>query len=58
MPTIADVVARIARRQRRFAGVFGLPGGEIAEIMAACRRLGLAFILTPARECRLHHGRA
>jgi acetolactate synthase-1/2/3 large subunit len=43
--TIADVVARIlvVNGVRR---VFGLPGGEIAEIMAACRRLGLKFILT------------
>ncbi len=45
MPTIADVVARIlaVNGVRR---VFGLPGGEIAEIMAACRRLGITFILT------------
>lgn len=45
MSTIADVVARIlaVNGVRR---VFGLPGGEIAEIMAACRRLGVAFILT------------
>ena len=45
MPTIADAVARIlaVNGVRR---VFGLPGGEIAEIMAACRRLGLAFVLT------------
>jgi acetolactate synthase-1/2/3 large subunit len=45
VPTIADVVARIlaVNGVRR---VFGLPGGEIAEIMAACRRLGLKFILT------------
>jgi len=45
VPTVADAVARIlaVNGVRR---VFGLPGGEIAEIMAACRRLGLAFILT------------
>jgi acetolactate synthase-1/2/3 large subunit len=45
VPTIADVVARIlvVNGVRR---IFGLPGGEIAEIMAACRRLGLTFILT------------
>ena len=45
MPTIADVVARLlaVNGVRR---VFGLPGGEIAEIMSACRRLGLEFILT------------
>jgi len=43
--TIADAIARIlaVNGVRR---VFGLPGGEIAEIMAACRRLGLKFILT------------
>lgn len=45
MPAIADVVVRVLAINgvRR---VFGLPGGEIAEIMAACRRLGVAFILT------------
>ena len=45
MPTIADAIARIlaVNGVRR---VFGLPGGEIAEIMAACRRLGLTFLLT------------
>ena len=45
VPTIADVIARIlaVNGVRR---VFGLPGGEIAEIMAACRRLGLEFVLT------------
>ena len=45
MPTTADAVARVlaVNGVRR---VYGLPGGEIAEIMAACRRLGLAFILT------------
>ncbi len=45
MPTTADAIARIlaANGVRR---VFGLPGGEIAEIMAGCRGLGLAFILT------------
>jgi len=45
VPTIADAVARIlaVNGVRR---LFGLPGGEIAEIMSACRRLGLEFILT------------
>ena len=45
MPTTADAVARVlaVNGVRR---VFGLPGGEIAEIMAACRRLGVAFVLT------------
>jgi acetolactate synthase-1/2/3 large subunit len=45
VPTIADTIARIlaVNGVRR---LFGLPGGEIAEIMAACRRLGLQFILT------------
>jgi acetolactate synthase-1/2/3 large subunit len=45
VPTVADVVVRIlaVNGVRR---LFGLPGGEIAEIMAACRRLGLEFILT------------
>lgn len=45
MPTTADVIAATLKRNgiRR---LFGLPGGEIAEIMAACRRAGLSFILT------------
>ncbi len=45
MPTTADALARIlaANGVRR---VFGLPGGEIAEIMSACRSLGLTFVLT------------
>lgn len=45
MPTIADVVARILA-VNGIRRLFGLPGGEIAEIMSACRRLGLEFILT------------
>jgi len=45
VPTTADVIAATLKRNgiRR---LFGLPGGEIAEIMAACRRAGLSFILT------------
>ena len=45
MPTIADTIARILA-VNGVHRIFGLPGGEIAEIMAACRRLGLAFVLT------------
>ena len=44
MPTTAEVIAdRLkANGVRR---VFGLPGGEIAEIMGACRKAGVAFLL-------------
>ncbi|RPH99199.1 MAG: thiamine pyrophosphate-binding protein, partial [Zetaproteobacteria bacterium] len=45
VPTIADALARLlaVTGVRR---LFGVPGGEIAEIMSACRRLGLEFVLT------------
>jgi acetolactate synthase-1/2/3 large subunit len=45
VPTTADIIAATLERNgiRR---VFGLPGGEIAEIMGACRRAGLPFVLT------------
>jgi acetolactate synthase-1/2/3 large subunit len=45
VPTTADVIAQNLKAHgvRR---VFGLPGGEIAEIMAACRGVGLDFVLT------------
>jgi len=44
VPTTAEVIAdRLkANGVRR---VFGLPGGEIAEIMGACRKAGVAFLL-------------
>ncbi|HYL79734.1 MAG TPA: thiamine pyrophosphate-binding protein [Candidatus Acidoferrum sp.] len=45
MPTTAEVIAATLKANgiRR---LFGLPGGEIADLMAACRSLGLEFILT------------
>lgn len=45
MPTTAQIIAATLKANgiRR---LFGLPGGEIAEIMGACRRTGLSFILT------------
>jgi acetolactate synthase-1/2/3 large subunit len=45
MPTTAEVIAATLKSNgvRR---LFGLPGGEIAEIMGACRRAGLPFLLT------------
>jgi acetolactate synthase I/II/III large subunit len=45
MPTCADVLIRTLHD----AGVtrmFGLPGGEILDVMEAARRAGLAFLLT------------
>jgi acetolactate synthase-1/2/3 large subunit len=45
VPTTAEIVATTldANGIRR---CFGLPGGEIAEVVAACRRLGVEFVLT------------
>jgi acetolactate synthase-1/2/3 large subunit len=45
MPTTAEVMAETLKRNG-ITRVFGLPGGEVAEIMGACRRAGLAFLLT------------
>jgi acetolactate synthase-1/2/3 large subunit len=45
MATTAQVIAETLKRNG-IIRVFGLPGGEIAEIMGACRRAGLAFLLT------------
>ena len=45
MPTTSDVIAATLKRNG-IRHAFGLPGGEIAEIMGACRRAGLPFILT------------
>jgi acetolactate synthase I/II/III large subunit len=45
MPTCAEVVARTLRE----AGVrrmFGLPGGEVLEVLEAARREGIGFVLT------------
>ena len=45
MPTTAEIIADTLKA----AGVhrlFGLPGGEIAELLGACRAAGLEFILT------------
>jgi acetolactate synthase-1/2/3 large subunit len=43
--TVAEVVVRTlqAHGVRR---LFGLPGGEVAEILGACRQCGLEFVLT------------
>jgi acetolactate synthase-1/2/3 large subunit len=45
MPTTAEVIAATLKSNgvRR---LFGLPGGEIAEVMGACRHAGLPFLLT------------
>lgn len=45
MPSTAELIADTLKRNG-ITRVFGLPGGEIAEIMGACRRAGLAFLLT------------
>ncbi len=44
MPTTAEVIAATLKANgvRR---LFGLPGGEIAEIMGACRNAGIPFLL-------------
>jgi len=44
VPTTAEIIADTLKASgvRR---VFGLPGGEIAEIMGACRKAGVAFLL-------------
>jgi len=45
VPSTAEVIASTLKANgiRR---LFGLPGGEIAELMAACRGVGMEFILT------------
>ncbi len=45
MPSTAQVIAETLKSSgvRR---LFGLPGGEIAELMGACREVGLEFVLT------------
>lgn len=45
MPTTAEVIAH-ALKAHGVRRLFGLPGGEIAEIMAACRDVGLDFVLS------------
>ncbi len=45
MPTTAEVIAETLKANG-IERLFGLPGGEIAELMGACRRVGLPFILT------------
>jgi acetolactate synthase-1/2/3 large subunit len=44
VPTTAEIIAETLKANgiRR---VFGLPGGEIAEIMGACRKSGIGFLL-------------
>lgn len=44
MATVADILARTIR-QAGIDTVFGLPGGENADVLDACRRHGLAFVL-------------
>ena len=45
MPTHADIIAEsLAKHGVKFA--FGLPGGEIAAFMDACRRTGIRVLLT------------
>lgn len=44
VPTTAEVIAETLKA-RGIHRLFGLPGGEIAEIMGACRRAGLSFLL-------------
>lgn len=45
MPTTADVIAETLK-SNGIRRLFGLPGGEVAELMGACRRAGLTFVLT------------
>jgi acetolactate synthase-1/2/3 large subunit len=45
VPTTAQIIAATLKANG-IRHLFGLPGGEIAEIMGACRRAGLSFILT------------
>jgi acetolactate synthase-1/2/3 large subunit len=45
VPATAEVIAETLKANG-IHRLFGLPGGEIAEIMGACRRAGLAFLLT------------
>ncbi len=45
MPTTAEVIAETLKASG-IERLFGLPGGEIAELMGACRRVGIPFTLT------------
>jgi acetolactate synthase-1/2/3 large subunit len=45
MPTCAEVLARVLRDQG-VTRMFGLPGGEILDVIEAARREGIAFLLT------------
>lgn len=45
MPTTAEVIAATLK-SNGIHRLFGLPGGEIAELMGACQRAGLTFLLT------------
>lgn len=45
MPTCAEVIARTLR-EAGIERIYGLPGGEIVELIEACRREGIAFLLT------------
>jgi acetolactate synthase-1/2/3 large subunit len=45
VPTTAETIAATLAR-RGIRRVFGLPGGENAELLGACRSLGIDFVLT------------
>ena len=45
MPTCAEEMAR-SLRDAGVEVVFGLPGGEVLDLVEACRRAGLRFLLT------------
>ena len=45
MPTCADAIAATLR-DAGVEVVFGLPGGEVLDLIEACRRAGLRFLLT------------
>ncbi len=44
MPTTAEWIAQTLRRHG-VQRIFGLPGGEISDVMGACRQAGIEFIL-------------
>lgn len=45
MPTVAQIIAR-SLREFGIRRMFGLPGGEILELIEVCRQEGIEFILT------------
>ncbi len=44
MPTTAEWIAQTLRRHG-VQRIFGLPGGEVSDVMGACRRAGIDFVL-------------